>query len=215
MLQKSQSAHTEAIRTVRNWKCAISSSSPSHKVTVVLLPCTVLFTLCTSWPQRTKPQSLHRHANALQSCTAHDAACITWPSLEAGWCALALAAREVIVRVCWGRDVVFNSGGIQCTWFQSLTKLSILCKRRVCLSMFSVFTIYLCCSKAWKQLPGLTVAVLRRDAEQPSHALYLKRGALWSVATGLWSVWSLAIQAWKAWQGYSYPYVTQETSPFM
>lgn len=35
-------------------------------------------------------------------------------------------------------------------------------------------------------------AVLRQDAEQPSHALYLKPGAQWSVATGLWFVWSLA-----------------------
>lgn len=34
-------------------------------------------------------------------------------------------------------------------------------------------------------------AVLRRDAEPPSHGLYLKTGALWSVATGLWFVWSL------------------------
>lgn len=64
--------------------------------------------------------------------------------------------------------------------------------------MFGAFSIHYCRSGVLKkndseQVPGPTDGVLRQDAERPSHALYLKPGALWSVATGLWFVWSLAI----------------------
>lgn len=50
--------------------------------------------------------------------------------------------------------------------------------------------------KAWEEeknddaspRPNIVEAVLRWDAEQPSHEFYLKMGAFWSVATGLWRV---------------------------
>lgn len=57
----------------------------------------VLFILGTSWPQHIK----HKHPiPTLQSCTAHDVACIRWSILNTGWCALALAARDQSLWEC-------------------------------------------------------------------------------------------------------------------
>lgn len=61
---------------------------------------------------------------------------------------------------------------------------------RVCLSLLSAFTVQHCHSKAlnkWLEAGRSTDidSVLRQDVQWPSHALYLKRSAWWSVATGL------------------------------
>lgn len=77
---------------------------------------------------------LHCRTYALQSCTAHDVACIRWSFLNTGWCAHTSSQSSVIMRVRWGRAVAFDKGGTWCTWFQTLAKVSILdkSKRLVC-----------------------------------------------------------------------------------